>query len=92
VDTVAAWTKRLAAVAVPAGAVGDLGNALALAESLGLEPLAEVGGDVPQQVRHPVTYSATPVTSYGPPPRLGEHNAELRRWLAVAPPIEETPR
>ena len=34
------------------------------------------------RIRHPITYSAAPVTRYLPPPRLGEHNHEIRQWLA----------
>jgi len=89
-DTVALWTRRLMAARVPAGAVGNLGDALELAASLGLDPTVEVGGGAPPQVRHPVTYSATPVSDYAPPPRLGEHNDELRRWLDQRINAEET--
>ncbi|MEV5987878.1 CoA transferase [Streptomyces sp. NPDC052051] len=80
-DTAEAWARRLTAVGVPAGRVGDLASAVALAESLGLEPTVSVGPASPPQIRHPISYSATPVTSYRPPPRLGEHSADVRRWL-----------
>ncbi|OIJ94581.1 CaiB/BaiF CoA transferase family protein [Streptomyces colonosanans] len=80
-DTAEAWAQRLTAVGVPAGKVGDLAAGIALAQSLGLEPTVSVGPSSPPQIRHPITYSATPVTSYRPPPRLGEHNADIRRWL-----------
>ena len=40
-----------------------------------------MGPGRPGQVRHPVTYSATPVTHYAPPPALGEHDDAVRRWL-----------
>jgi crotonobetainyl-CoA:carnitine CoA-transferase CaiB-like acyl-CoA transferase len=80
-DTPAAWVERLTAVGVPAGEVGDLGSGIALAERLGLEPVVDVGPGRPAQVRHPVTYSATPVTAYAAPPTLGQHNDDVRRWL-----------
>ncbi len=80
-DDGAAWVTRLGAVGVPAGQVGNLADAFALAEELGLEPAVEVGEGAPPQVRNPVRYSATPVTSYGPPPGLGEHNTQVREWL-----------
>ena len=67
---------------VPAGKVGTVADGLALAESLGLDPLVDVGPDAPRQVRHPIAYSETPVTRYAAPPRLGEHGEEIRRWLA----------
>ena len=76
------WQRRLAAVGVPCGPVNDLAGAFALAEELGLEPVAEVGpGRVPQ-VRSPLRLSATPVRPPAAPPRLGEHNAAVRAWLA----------
>ncbi|MDR3079823.1 MAG: CoA transferase, partial [Streptomyces sp.] len=89
-DTAEAWAERLTAVGVPAGKVGDLASGIALAESLGLEPTVSVGSSSPRQIRHPITYSATPVTNYRPPPRLGEHSADIRRWL-TEPSQETTP-
>jgi len=80
-DSAAAWADRLTAAGVPAGRVGDLGDAIGLAESLGLAPTVPVGPDAARQVRHPVTYSDTPVTDYRRPPRLGEHSLDVRRWL-----------
>ncbi|MGI5232366.1 CaiB/BaiF CoA transferase family protein [Actinoallomurus sp. CA-142502] len=81
-DTVASWTARLTAVGVPAGKVGDIADGLRLAESLGLEATVPVGDSAPPQIRHPIGYSETPVTHYAPPPRLGQHSDEVRRWLA----------
>lgn len=75
------WVAALTAVGIAAGKVGDIGDAFALATRLGLEPTVHVGSTTPQQVRHPITYSATPVHGYRPPPRLGEHDTDVRRWL-----------
>ncbi len=75
------WVERLTAAGVPAGEVGDLGSGIDLAERLGLDPLVDVGPGRPAQLRHPVTYSATPVTAYAAPPTLGQHNDDVRRWL-----------
>lgn len=80
-DTAVSWTDRLSEVGVPAGTVGSIADGFALAESLGLDPLVEVAEGQPAQVRHPITYSDTPVTDYAAPPRLGEHSDEVRRWL-----------
>jgi formyl-CoA transferase len=79
--TVAHWVGRLAAVAVPAGEVGDIGSALALAERLGLRPRVPVGAGEVDQVRNPVTFSRTPVDAYRRPPRLGEHDDTVRAAL-----------
>ena len=81
-DTAGAWAARLAEAGVPAGRVGDVSDGIALAESLDLEPTVSVGDDHTRQIRHPITYSRTPVRTYGPPPRLGEHSDGIRRWLA----------
>lgn len=80
-DTVDNWTERLTASCVPAGRVGTLADGFALAERLGLEPTVSVGEDKPRQVRNPITFSHTPITSYRAAPLLGEHNDEVRRWL-----------
>ena len=89
-DTVDGWTARLTEVGVPAGPVGTVADGFALAERLGLEPTVPVGEDRPPQVRSPLTFSATPITRYAAPPTLGEHNDDVRRWLAGT--TEEIPR
>jgi crotonobetainyl-CoA:carnitine CoA-transferase CaiB-like acyl-CoA transferase len=73
------WFDTLRAAAVPAGPINDVAEAFALAESLGMEPVAEAGG-------YPLP--APPLRLDGerppvrlPPPRLDEHGAELREWL-----------
>ena len=82
-ETAEVWAQRLTAVSVPAGRLGSIADGIALAESLGLEPTVEVGDSLPRQIRHPVTYSATPVTTYRHPPGLGEHDADVRHWLSA---------
>lgn len=89
-DTADVWVRRLNAAGVPAGTVGTIADGIALAEDLGLEPTVAIDGSAPPQIRHPVTYSATPVTDYRHPPRLGEHSAEVRRWLTAL--SQEDPR
>lgn len=75
------WATSLLAAGVPAGRVGSVADAFALAASLGLEPLIDVGDGLPAQVRHPVQFSRTPVTRYEAPPTLGHHSDAIRRWL-----------
>ena len=84
------WVRLLTAVGVPAGTVGTIADGMALATDLGLEPTVDVGGSAPPQVRHPVSYSATPVTDYRPPPQVGEHDHLIREWLADGA-LEEYP-
>ena len=81
VDTVDAWTQQLNAAGVPAGKVGTIADAFAFAEQLGLDPIVDLGDGRAPQVRSPLTFSATPISTYAAPPLLGEHNDDIRRWL-----------
>ncbi|MBM7368266.1 CaiB/BaiF CoA transferase family protein [Gordonia hydrophobica] len=75
-DTADGWFARLTAVGVPCGPVNDIGEAFALAERLGLNPVAQI--DDPRRdgpvatVANPIRLSATPPTYRSAPPRLGE--------------------
>ncbi len=63
------WFDRLSSVGVPAGPINDLAGAFALAERLGLAPVAEVDG-VPT-VANPIRLGRTPVSYRSAPPELG---------------------
>ena len=80
-ERVAVWAERLTAAGVAAGAVNDIGGALELAHRLGLSPTTRVGDGHPDQVRHPVTWSRSPLRTPTPPPALGEHSTQLRTRL-----------
>lgn len=75
------WSRRLTAAGVPAGAINDIAQGFALAEGLGLEPVAHVADprrDAPvATVAHPVRYSGTPVHYRSAPPRLDEDRDEV---------------
>jgi crotonobetainyl-CoA:carnitine CoA-transferase CaiB-like acyl-CoA transferase len=75
----AEWVRRLGAAGVPAGPINDIDEAFAFAEELGLEPAVETDGV--RTVRSPMRLSATPAGVRRRPPRLGEHDAEVRAWL-----------
>jgi crotonobetainyl-CoA:carnitine CoA-transferase CaiB-like acyl-CoA transferase len=77
------WVAALAEAGVPCGLVNDVGEAFALAERLGLDPVAEAGG-VPQ-VANPIRLSSAPASYRLAPPALGEHTAEVLRSLAPPP-------
>jgi crotonobetainyl-CoA:carnitine CoA-transferase CaiB-like acyl-CoA transferase len=77
--TAAEWVKRLGAAGVPAGPINDVGEAFAFAADLGLEPWVDVDGV--RTVRSPMTLADTPAAVRRRPPRLGEHDAEIRAWL-----------
>ena len=77
----AVWEQRLTAAGVPAGPIADIGEAIARAARLGLHPLVTLDDDT-RQVRHPVRYTDAATEPPARPPRLGEHTAEVRAWLA----------
>ena len=77
------WFEELSAVGVACGPINSIADGFKLAQSLGLNPVVEVGeGDqaVPV-VRSPITFSETPAQYYAKPPQLGEHNDAIRKWL-----------
>lgn len=76
------WVERLGAVAVPAGTVNTIPEAIALAESLGLAPVAPGGGSIAD----PIRLSATPARPVPSAPRLGEHDAAW--WRAERPELD----
>jgi formyl-CoA transferase len=85
------WERRLLAVGVPAGRVGDVAAAIARADELGLAPVQHVGDQHPAQIRHPALYSQTGVSPVSPPPALDQHGAALRAWLADESPEAPIP-
>ena len=82
---VAVWAELLTGVGVAAGAVNDVGGAVELARRLGLSPTGSVGDGHPEQVRHPITWSRSPLRIPTPPPALGEHSTALRARLEDHP-------
>jgi crotonobetainyl-CoA:carnitine CoA-transferase CaiB-like acyl-CoA transferase len=77
------WFTELNAAGVPCGPINDVGQGIALAAELGLDPVVTPGG-VPS-VRNPITFSASPPSYRLPPPALDEHGDEIRRWLKERP-------
>lgn len=74
------WVGVLRGAGVPAGLINGVDEAWALAESLGMEPIARPDG---------VPVPAPPLRLDGQrpevrraPPRLDEHGEEIRAWLA----------
>jgi len=84
-DTAAAWAERLNAVGVAAGVVNTIGDGIALAERLGLDPVYDTTGQdgrVSHQVRPPILWQPPVPSAPTAPPRLGEHTDEVLAWLA----------
>lgn len=72
------WFEVLSGVGIPCAPINDLGQAIQLAERLGLEPVVmpegEPGGQA--QMRNPITLSRTPARYVSAPPGLGEHDTD----------------
>jgi crotonobetainyl-CoA:carnitine CoA-transferase CaiB-like acyl-CoA transferase len=72
------WVAELTDARVPAGVVNDISEAFALAERLGLEPVATIplsDGTSLRLARNPVKLSRTPASYRSAPPQLGERAA-----------------
>jgi crotonobetainyl-CoA:carnitine CoA-transferase CaiB-like acyl-CoA transferase len=76
VAATAEWIERLSARGIPCGMVNQVDQAFALAEAVGLDPVASVSGV--DTVANPLQFSRTPATYRMPPPGLGEHDVEVR--------------
>ena len=68
------WFERLSAVGVPSGPINDIEAAFALAERLGLAPVATVEGE--PTVANPIRLGRTPVSYRTAPPSLGSAAAK----------------
>ncbi|WP_449281389.1 CaiB/BaiF CoA transferase family protein [Leucobacter sp.] len=84
--TAAEWIEALTAANIPAGRVNTIGQAIELAASLGLEPVAETRAIAPdgaprvlRSIATPISLSATPASYRVPPPGVGEHQDAA--WL-----------
>jgi crotonobetainyl-CoA:carnitine CoA-transferase CaiB-like acyl-CoA transferase len=90
VERLAEWSAddlfiALNEAGVPCGPINSIEDGVELAERLGLEPRVTVGeGErAVDVVRNPIRLSDGDVAYRYPPPALGEHSDEIRRWLAA---------
>ena len=79
----AEWIAEFTAAAIPAGRVNTIGQAIELAESLGLDLVAETPAVAPdgetrilRSIATPIDLSASPARYGAPPPALGQHDAD----------------
>lgn len=81
--TVAQWFEILTEAGIACGPVNTVEGGVALAESLGLDPVVQVGQgqDAVPMIRSALGFSRTPVSYHSPPPRLGQDSAEIHAWL-----------
>jgi crotonobetainyl-CoA:carnitine CoA-transferase CaiB-like acyl-CoA transferase len=75
------WIDLLRSASVPVGPINDVGEAFALAESLGQEPVDQATG-VPAP---PLRLDGERLAVRRAPPGLDEHGDEIRRWLRDPP-------
>jgi crotonobetainyl-CoA:carnitine CoA-transferase CaiB-like acyl-CoA transferase len=73
------WLERLRAAKVPAGPINGIDEAFALASELGMEPSQTVDG-VPL-INPPLRIDGERPPIRHRPPKLGEHDDDLRAWL-----------
>lgn len=80
------WIAAFTAANIPAGRVNTIDQAIELAESLGLDPVARTEAEAADGTRHalrsiatPISLSATPASYRVPPPGVGEHQDAA--WL-----------
>lgn len=80
------WMRALRSAGVPAGAVRDVGDALADPQIEAREMIARVDHDADRALRLlgiPVKLSETPGAVRTPPPRLGEHTQQVLREVGL---------
>ncbi|ACV76482.1 CaiB/BaiF CoA transferase family protein [Nakamurella multipartita] len=75
------WFGLFTAAGLPSGPINTVQGGVELAESLGLQPVVQVGEAQVPSVRNPIRLSATPPDYRYAPPALDEQGEELRRWL-----------
>lgn len=83
-EPAASWVEKLTWVQVPCGLINNVAEAFAYAEELGIRATVEldgVDGQKTAQIANPIELSHTPVGYRLPPPRLGEHDEVVKRWL-----------
>jgi crotonobetainyl-CoA:carnitine CoA-transferase CaiB-like acyl-CoA transferase len=83
------WQDQLVSSGVPAGRVAGIGEGIAYAEALGLEPIIQVhdanGNVTGRQIRHPITWTPALPPRTQAPPALGEHTEQVLDWLQHHP-------
>jgi crotonobetainyl-CoA:carnitine CoA-transferase CaiB-like acyl-CoA transferase len=83
------WEHILRRAGVPAAQVGTVASAFARATDLGLNPIVELPGPHPPQVRHPNHNTHSPVRAPSPPPELGSDDTAVRAWLSSGSSLEQ---
>lgn len=82
----AEWIDAFTESNIPAGRVNTIGQAIELAETLGLDMVAETEAEaangsteIVRSIAMPISFSETPAKYHAPPPQLGAHNGATWR-------------
>ena len=75
------WFGILAEAGLPSGPINTVRGGIELAQTLGLDPVVEVGADRVPSVCNPIRFSATPADYRHAPPSLDEQGEDIRAWL-----------
>jgi crotonobetainyl-CoA:carnitine CoA-transferase CaiB-like acyl-CoA transferase len=81
-DTRAAWIEKLRAEDVPCGPINSLPEAIEWGIEMNMETIVE-GADGYRSVRNPIRLDGEVATQARRPPRLGEHDDEIRAEVAA---------
>ncbi|MGW7611235.1 CaiB/BaiF CoA transferase family protein [Streptomyces sp. NPDC054766] len=81
--TRAEWFDILVGAGLPAGPINTIAEGIEFADSLGLEPVVQVGDgtDAVPLVRNPIGFSRSQIRYDLAPPTVGQHSEQLRQWL-----------
>jgi crotonobetainyl-CoA:carnitine CoA-transferase CaiB-like acyl-CoA transferase len=79
----AEWAHDLQTSGLPCGPVNDIGQAVGLAEKLGLSPIVRLpaGTGFIAGLANRLTLHRTPVQYHRAPPELGADNDQVKAWL-----------
>lgn len=82
--TVLEWFAVLTDAGVACGPINTIDGGVALAESLGLNPVVSVGEGTTAipMIRNPIDFSLTPAQYVSSAPTLGADDVEIRTWLS----------
>ncbi len=83
-DSASNWSKILINFKVPCGPINSIGEGVALAQNLGLDPIVQLidsHGVATPSITNPLSFSNTPPTYRYAPPRQDENGDEIRGWL-----------
>ena len=66
------WITKIRALSIPVGPINSIPEAVALAESIGLDPIVEIESS--RTIANPITMSETPISYRKAPPTLDHDN------------------